>query len=283
MMKLNNTLWIRMHQTVFFNQSRKIINKIQQHTDIRHILSHPKPGSLVIFDIDDTIGRVPQTIGLDAWFRFRIEQYANEGHNEAQALALTIEIYNKAQCSSTEMIAVDKDINISTLINALKTQNIKVIALTARNYELADKTLSFLNTLNVNLNDDVVHSGSFVLNGRQIEIKNGAIFANGTNKGHCLEYLAQNNYFMRDLSSYSQLTFIDDSEKNCADVAKGFLAMGMLDYSVWYYDYAKKHLPFALRDQKLAQIQEQHLMTNNVLLSDMQAEELIEEANSVTI
>lgn len=157
-----------------------------------------------------------------------------------------------------------------------------MIALTARNNALSAQTLSFLNTLNVNLSDDVLYPGSFVLNDRQIEIKNGAIFANGTNKGLCLEYLSQKNYFIQNLSSYSHLTFIDDSEKNCVDVAERLAIMGMPDCSVWYYDYAKKHLQFGFCDQARAHVQEQHLLTHNALLSDQEADELMERSNSFT-
>ena len=253
------------------NQSHK--NKqIIQSTEIKFILSHAKPGSLVILDIDDTIGRVSQTIGLDAWFRFRIQQYANDGHAESQALAQTIEIYNRVQLASRQMVTVDINNHIASLIQGLKDKGIKVVALTARNHVLVEKTLSLLIELGVYFSDDVLAHGCLLINDKPVEIKNGVIFANGNNKGHCLEQVLERGHFLKDLLSYTGISFVDDSDKNCVAVAESLSRLNIIDWLVWHYNYAEIHLAFQERDQSRAAVQEAHLLEHEILLTDEEAE-----------
>lgn len=245
---------------------------VVESTDIKQILSHPKPGSLVILDIDDTIGRVSQTIGLDAWFRFRIEQYANEGHSDSMALSSTIEIYNQAQLASPGMIDVDSNNPTAALIQALKDKGSQVIALTARNLELTDKTLSFLEGLGVCFSDNVLRQGTLTLNERQVEVKKGVIFANGTNKGACLELLLKEGHFVSTLCSYRHISFVDDSKRNCDAIAETLTKLEINDCSIWHYTYAARHLPFEAQAQSRAKIQEAHLLENGHLLTDEEAD-----------
>jgi hypothetical protein len=249
--------------------------EIIQSTDIEFVLSHAEPGSLVILDIDDTIGRVPQTIGLDAWFRFRLQQYSIEGHAQSTALLMTIEIYNQAQLASTEMVFVDKSKNIATLINQLKEQGVTVIGLTARNHVLTDKTLSLLDTLGVSFSQDVLKDGSFMLKDKLIEIKNGVIFSDGSDKGVCFEHVLTLGYFQRELSSFVSVDFVDDSERNCHAVRAAFERLNIAISRVWHYPYAELFLAFGATDQKRASIQEQHLLEHKTLLTDEEADTII--------
>lgn len=275
-----------MHTHKFFTELTKpaesksfadsnIEGQIIQSTDIEYILSHAQPGSLLILDIDDTIGRVPQTIGLDAWFRFRIQQYASDGHVQSTALLMTIEIYNQAQLASTEMVVVDKTKNIATLINQLKENDVTVIGLTARNHILTEKTLSLLDTLGVAFSSDVLKDGNFILNDKQVDIKDGVIFANGNDKGICFEQVLTLGYFQKELSSFHSIDFVDDSERNCHAVLAAFERLNISMSRVWHYPYAEQFLAFEVTDQKRASIQEQHLLEHNSLLTDEEADQII--------
>lgn len=249
--------------------------KVLKSTDIEHILSHPKPGSLVILDIDDTVGRVSQTIGLDAWFRFRIEQYASEGHQPSQALTKAIEIYNMAQLASKQMVAVDRSKNIAALVLELKNKGIKVIGLTARNHHLTQKTLSLLDSLGVSFSDDVLNNGSLELNSKPVEVMNGVIFANGNHKGLCLELAIEQGQFSTDFHAYTSVSFVDDSEKNCHAVAESLTKLKIADCSVWHYHYAETHLAFEESDKERSAIQEAHLLEFNTLLTDEEADQVL--------
>jgi Protein of unknown function (DUF2608) len=239
---------------------------------MNEILAKARPGSLLILDIDDTVGRVSQNLGLDAWFRFRIQQFANEGHSDSMALAKAVTLYNLAQMASTNMVSVDESVNIAQKIETLKAMGVKVIALTARNHHLADKTKSLLDTIGVTFSGDVLEEGEFMQNGEPVVIQNGIIFANGNNKGDCLNLAQKNNHFIEDLSSYERVHFVDDSEKNCIAVAKSLASLSCDNITVTHYDYAKKYLPFDDVAQKISHIQERQLLKNGLLLSDKQAQ-----------
>ncbi len=243
---------------------------------MRHILSHAKPDSLVILDIDDTIGRVPQTIGLDAWFRFRVQQYALEGHESSQALLKAIEIYNLAQLASTQMVVVDPTLDIGALIREQKENGVNVIGLTARNHVLTEKTLSLLDTLGISFSDGVLKDGAFILNEKLVEIKNGVIFANGNDKGICFEEVRTQGYLKKELGSFCGVDFVDDSERNCHAILAAFERLNLTAISrVWHYPYAEQFLAFTDSDQKRADIQERNLLDHKVLLTDEEADKII--------
>ncbi|MBL7480574.1 DUF2608 domain-containing protein [Legionella bononiensis] len=249
--------------------------QVIQHDDMVHILSHAKPGSLVILDLDDTVGRVPQTIGLDAWFRFRMQQFINDGHDTEEALQRAIVIYNLAQLNSTHMIQVDSKINIAEQINSLKDNGVKVIALTARNGALRDKTLELLQTLGVSFSEGVLKDGSFSFDGKMIEIKDGVIFSDGRNKGLCLEQVIEQNYFVIPFESFIEVDFVDDSKRNCDFVAESSTRLKQ-PVRVWHYTYAECYLEFGVSHKERAYVQEIHLVDHGVMLDDDAAERLLD-------
>ncbi|KTD57695.1 DUF2608 domain-containing protein [Legionella shakespearei] len=257
----------------------KIRCTVEKSTNIKHILSTAKPGSLAILDIDDTIGRVGQSIGLDAWFRYRMQQYALEGHTESQALLNAIALYNRVQKATTHMVCVDPDNDIAELIQQLKDRGVKVIGLTARNHELTDKTIELLHTLGVTFSDDVLKDGVFLLNDKLVEIKNGIIFSDGSNKGLCLEQAVENKYFLTDFTSFVDVSFTDDSAKNCEHVALSLAKLGYPNAMVWHYTFAEEYLPFTNEAKTIAAIQESNLRDYKFLFTDDEAREQIGTGN----
>ncbi len=248
--------------------------QVVQHDNMAHILSHAKPGSLVILDLDDTVGRVPQTIGLDAWFRFRMQQFINGGYDTEQALQRAIVIYNLAQLNSTHMIKVDPGIDIAQHIEALKAKGVKVIALTARNGALRDKTLQLLQTLGVSFSEDVLKNGALNFDGKIIEIKNGVIFSEGKNKGLCLEMVIEQGYFEIPFDTFEEVDFVDDSKRNCDLVAESSSRLTP-SVRVWHYTYAEQRLQFVDAHKIRASIQESYLLQQGVLLDDESADRAI--------
>jgi hypothetical protein len=249
----------------------KVRCNVEKSTNIKHILSTAKPGSLAILDLDDTVGRVGQTIGLDAWFRYRMQQYAIEGHTESQALLNAIALYNQVQKASTHMVGVDPENNIAELIQQLKDRGVKVIGLTARNRELTNKTIELLQTIGVTFSDDVLKDAVFLMGDKLVEIKNGIIFSDGSNKGLCLEQAVANEYFLAGFNSFTDVSFTDDSAKNCDHVALSLVKLGYSNAMVWHYTYAEEYLPFTNEAKVIAAIQESNLRDYKFLFSDDEA------------
>lgn len=257
----------------FFSKGKELF-QVSRFTsaNIAHILSSATPDSLFILDIDDTVGRVSTSIGLDAWFRFRIQQFITEGHSQSEALANAIILYNFAQLASTTMVPVDQHNPIAPLITELKAKGAKVIGLTARGHELTDKTLELLGTLGVTFSTDVLSSATFMLNEKIVEIKEGVIFANGNHKGECLE-LAQKGGHISLSDSYANVHFADDSIRNCDHVAESLVALKIRKSTVWHYTFAEEHLEFGDAHKARAAIQEVALKAEFRLLTDKEADE----------
>lgn len=252
--------------------------QVIKHDDISHILSHAQAGSLVILDLDDTVGRVSQTMGLDAWFRFRLQTFQDEGLPFSAALASAVILYNLSQLHSQQMVFVDKNHNMAVLIQQLKDKHVTVIALTARNHEIADKTLELLKNLGVSFSEGVLKNGSFEFKNKHIEIKEGIIFSDGSHKGECLEQLIELEYFLINFFSIKDVSFVDDSERNCKAVAETFTKLKLATAKVWHYVYAELHHTYTESDHQRAQIQERHLLEHKVLLTDDAADEIIKSA-----
>lgn len=239
--------------------------------DIAHILSTATSDSLFILDIDDTVGRVSTSIGLDAWFRFRMQQYIMEGHNQSEALANAIILYNMVQLASRTMVPVDETHHIAPLIAGLKAIGAKVIGLTARGHELTDKTIELLGTLGVMFSADVLPNTMFILNEKPIVIKSGVIFANGNHKGQCLELAHRLGHITLD-GTYGHVHFADDSKRNCDQVAESLIVLNIRKSTVWHYDFAEKHLKFDDTHKARAAIQEATLKAESILLTDEEAD-----------
>ena len=259
------------------------VPSLQQSTDMAAILLQTPPKSLVILDIDDTIGRVPQAIGLDPWFRARVSQYASEGHESSIALDKAIWVYNLAQLRSTKMVPVDQHCDIAGLISQLKSTDRKVMAITARNDVLTEKTLELLDTLHVSFSEGVINENELVIDDKKVYIKAGVIFANGCHKGRCLEHASRQGFFTVPLEFYSSITFVDDSEKNCKAVAESLAALNMSKYSVWHYTFAETNLPFTQQDSLRAAIQERFLLEKDTLLNDEEADAELVSANGLVV
>jgi hypothetical protein len=250
------------------------VNPILTSDNMEFIMSSVQPGAIVILDIDDTIGRVNQTLGLDAWFRFRIQQFASSGHTESQALLKTIELSNFVHLTTRTMQTVDRNHDMADLIEGLKHKGIKVIALTARGSELADKTVELLQNMGVTLSHDAIAEGSFNWNDKHIRIKSGVIFASGSNKGLTLEQVSTRNHLNGTLGQYQQVCFVDDSHKNCHDVARSLGRLGHRNATVWNYKFAEANFSFTARDIKISEIQEDFLMKHGILINDEEASKL---------
>jgi hypothetical protein len=254
---------------------------ISKSQDIKSIFSSIPDDALLLMDIDDTVGRLPQSIGLDPWFRFRIEQFVSEGHEPSQALSSAIEIYNQVQFASHKMIPLDKSVDIGREISSLKLRGVKVIGLTARNKALTDITHEQLRSLNVAFSENVLTSALFDINGRVVEINEGVIFADGSHKGKT--FRGAEPYFLRSLSDFSHVTFVDDSQKNCRHVVETFEDMALRNTSVWHYQYAEEHHPFLDKHKTIAGVQEQYFQRTNLILTDKQAEDRLDLLNTAPL
>ena len=235
-------------------------------TDIKVALAACKKGDIVIFDLDDTVSRVPQTLGLDAWFRFTVSRLIDELGDSKQAGLMAISLYNEVQHATKEAVRVDKLVDMAHEIEQLKERDVRVIALTSRNHQIIEPTLNQLASLGISFDKEVLRESSFRLKGKRIEIKDGIIFSNGSDKGETLRRAAT-LFQCRRLADFSKVHFIDDGQHHCEAVAN-VLEQINIAHSVWHYQYAMFYHPFDEKEKRLADTQQAHWQKHGELLPD---------------
>lgn len=177
---------------------------------IQEILPYVKPETLVVFDIDNTLLRPTQTLGSDQWYGHLVSEQISRGLAEREAIAKAISFWTPIQMQ-TEVEAVEKQ--TPEWLNELQKKGVKIIALTARPEQLAQTTVSQLNSVGIQLQKSVVNEpgvGTF----SNTEVFGGIIFVGPENdKGHVLrEYLTSHNLVP------NHLIFVDDKAKHTTNM-----------------------------------------------------------------
>ena len=244
------------------------VQSLKTSSSMPEILSNTPLNSLLVLDIDDTIGRLPHVLGLDAWFRFKLSQFVEQEDDFDKALLMTIALYNPIQQASPSMITVDDSFSIKDLVDTLKNKGITVIGLTARNNALVDATFSQLDSLDFSFSQGILEDSTFKLDGKTIEIKDGIIFSDGSNKG--LVLLEAEKYLSKDLNEFSHITFVDDSKRNCSNMKKE-LENRSLPHTVCHYTFAQDNHLFADKEIQIANNQEAYFLQHGIIPSDEEA------------
>lgn len=233
--------------------------------DILKIFDEIPDHSILITDIDDTIGRLPYTIGIDPWFLFKIQQYISEELSDSEAKEKAVALYTAIQLISTKMVPLHKTIDIGLAIEKLKERGVTVIGLTARNHRIIDNTHQQLTSIGVTFSEGFLAARTFEVEGKKVEIERGGVFCNGVNKGAVLAYLKDNLLS----TSPKKIVYIDDSSRNCQHV-RDELSKWKIDHLVCHYQYRARHLPFTNEHKQITAIQESHFMAHHEILSDEQ-------------
>jgi len=126
--------------------SAPIRAEIVQITSIHQIVPSLVPGSLVAFDLDNTVMMPPQTLGTDQWFDHLVQANLAQGYDSALAVTEAVRTWISVQ-KVTRMLPVER--TTPSLIHQLQAEGYLVIALTARPPELHDVTVRQLASIGV--------------------------------------------------------------------------------------------------------------------------------------
>jgi hypothetical protein len=247
--------------------------QIKVSDSMRSILKTLEPNSLLILDIDFTIAKVGQIIGLDSWFKDRLAQFEKSGASSEHALSQTLNIYNQVQKCST-LYSVESGFDWKSELKVLRQKNVKVIALTARNDELVDTTITQLEAMGVTFCRDVIKATDFYYHERLVRVKDGVVFANGQSKGEIL------THFQKSINTFKQVTFVDDGYHHAQSVFHALTSCGVSNAQAWHYSFASKHFPYNMHARHIATHQEQTFLKYNALLSDEEARQALEGTSS---
>lgn len=208
----------------YFYHAQDMIAEANHIADIYHYI---KPNEynknlLVIFDIDNTIGKNATPLGRDQWFYAKVAQLESAGKTHEEGIELTLPQLFHIQRHSW-MVPIEE--NTISVINDLQKKGVTVIALTARSLQLTLRTIEQLQRLGIYFTKTdpyecpLVHGHGHGKPGLYI---NGIIFSGSHSKGEMLvSWLKQSKYRPK------KIIFIDDKLKNLESVEQ---ALHQRDY-----------------------------------------------------
>ena len=169
--------------------------------------------TLVVFDIDNTLVHPKEELGSDEWFYYLVSKKEAEGFDSMTAVhyylpTLVYAVFN-VDVEPTEK-------NIPELITYLTDNNVAVMALTARSFFIAERTIEQLHNLDINFFIPTVSPNDFLIpTTYPCFYKDWILFTGTSDKGEILTY-----FF--DIMDYhpEMVIFIDDKMKNVVSVEK---------------------------------------------------------------
>jgi hypothetical protein len=178
---------------------------------MKQILPHITKSTLVVFDLDNTIMETPQTLGSDQWFGYMERSYEAQGIEKPQSTNQAIDIWMEVQHSS-RMQPVEAS-TPALVQNLQRTAGIKLIALTARPFELRYRTRLQLRKLGISFETPESHNIAAKLP-PELHFDRGILSIGPTqNKGEVLK-----SFIISNGEIFDRVLFVDDKAKHVHNV-----------------------------------------------------------------
>lgn len=244
---------------LFFRVLSAEIIEIQK---IDEFSKHAEEGTLLVFDIDNTIFEPVQTLGSDQWFYHQIDQYVDKGYPAQEALDIALAEWMAIQ-NITKVQLVEPV--VAELIAKYQEKGWPLIGLTTRGLSLATRTVEQLQELGIDLSkSSPIQNEQFFQNKGGVLFRGGILFTAGTNKGSAFfkllgnaDYDVKKVLFVNDKASHLHVV-----EKACKKRKVSFTG---LRYA--FLDHKVKNMR-----KDLVQVQWEHF---GKLISDQEAEKEI--------
>jgi hypothetical protein len=190
-----------------------IHSKIIENDRLEAVLQYITPGTLVIFDIDNTLAHPVAELSSDEWFCHMVNTKMAEGHDYITSIYYSLPVTYYAQFNvdlePTEIIA-------PSLLADLIACNIPVMALTTRSLFVAERTLEQLEKIDIKFCIPHISQEDLVLPmPYPCFYKNSILFGGNNDKGEALKgFFHWMNYYPE------KVIFIDDKMKYLVAVEK---------------------------------------------------------------
>lgn len=200
--------------------------EVREINSMREIESELTPGTLLVFDIDNTLLEPVGSIGSDQWYDYLVKAFRRDGLSEPESQTRAQAAWRHAlgivQVRPVEAIT-------PALVRAQQQRGLKVMALTARGPEDAERTLRQLRSAGIELQGTSVHPAPLRVPQAEIESDQDAAFSGGVllvgegpNKGKALAG------FLRKLGQRPQrVVFVDDKPHHARNVDAALGAAGI--------------------------------------------------------
>jgi len=197
-------------------QSTQNFSYIFESDSIQDVLRFAEHGSMVVFDLDNTLVRPEKEVGSVQWFDHMLKQKVKRGLGVEDALTellpLSFEVQNHIDLCPVENKTVD-------VLQELRKKEIVTVALTARSDTLVTRTKSQLQEIDIDFNAENGFSRELTLEyPRPVLLKNGIIFCANNDKGSVL-------FSILTLIDYhpKKIIFVDDKLDHLFEVEKACL------------------------------------------------------------
>ncbi len=164
--------------TISTNAFAVIIER-QSMRDMAPLISQ---GTLVVFDIDNTLIQQAQTLGSDQWFSYVLKQYTDKGMTKEAALAKTSGFWQQINYE-TGVLPVEPQ--TPAFLRRLQDAGLIVVGLTSRNAMFVDITERQLHDVQIDFSRSPI-SGRSDMAIDTVRYYHGVLMTTGQNKGESL-------------------------------------------------------------------------------------------------
>jgi hypothetical protein len=186
--------------------------EIRESTSVAPVDALATPGTLVVFDIDNTLIEPTVTLGSDQWFYWYVAELEAGGRSSREAIDLANDVWNRVQPA----IAV-RPVEAMTpqLIRGIQARGLRVVALTARSHDAAAVTETQLTSAGYSLSTSAFGPGRRVIGDDPTMVYDDGVLYVG-------EHASKGDALLRLLAgeglSPERVVFVDDKEKHVRTV-----------------------------------------------------------------
>lgn len=182
--------------------------------------------TLLVFDIDNTLIEPVGNLGSDQWFYYLYKIYKINGFDEKTTQQQALRAWNQAQSLISVRAA---EASIPDLIQSQQKKGLKMLALTARSVEIAEKTSQQLASVNISFAGHSVLGEDLEIDKGTLQSEHGAFFRNGVmyvgegnDKGQVLAYFLQKLHL-----NPKRVVYVDDKSHHVQAVDRALSALNI--------------------------------------------------------
>jgi len=154
----------------------------------RDVASLVDQGTLVVFDIDNTLVQPAQSLGSDQWFTYVMKSYVERGMPKEDALAKTLAFWRRIN-EVTRVVPAEPETPL--FMRRLQDRGIRVMALTSRSTDVVDLTERHLREAGYDLTRTAARGTGDVVLAPGLRYRRGVLFRRARTRARaCLSFSA---------------------------------------------------------------------------------------------
>lgn len=216
-------------------------------------------GTLILFDIDDTLIVPKQMLGSDEWFGHRCRFYREKGLEQGKALEKALAEWEAIR-HITEMELVEE--GAVQIIKELQEKGVRCMGFTTQGLALATRTAQQLQSFGIDLKKSIPFQDDCYLevDNHGVLFRNGIFFTSGTNKGKAF-------FALCDKMGYTprRILFINDKYSHLRELEKVAEErnVNFIGLRYGYSDSRKKNFSWEIADMQFSESSFAHILSDS--------------------